>query len=101
MPRVLCADWPEHHCRTVSQMRWRGLKNGGLLTRVSEHFDVLITVDKNMRFQQNLKKYAVGVIVLLVYSNDYDTLKPLVPRIREALLTIQPGDLVILKGTAG
>ena len=82
-------------------MRWRGLKNGGLLTRVSEHFDVLITVDKNMRFQQNLKKYAVGVIVLLVYSNDYDTLKPLVPRIREALLTIQPGDLVILKGTAG
>jgi Domain of unknown function (DUF5615) len=96
MPRVLCADLSGHDCRTVSQMNWRGLKNGALLTRASEEFDVFITVDRNLRHQQNLKKFNIAVMVLLTRNNDYDELKQFVPKIFTALTTISMGDLVIL-----
>lgn len=97
LPRVLCAAWPEHHCRTVTQMRWQGFKNGALLTRASEEFDVFITVDKNLRFQQNLKKYRVAIVVVHARSNDYDDLKEFVPRIRAVLETIRAQELQILE----
>jgi hypothetical protein len=96
MPRVLCADLSGHDCRTVSQMNWRGLKNGMLLARAREEFEVFITVDRNLRHQQNLKKFNIAVMVLLTRNNDYDELKQFVPKIVAALATISIGDLVIL-----
>lgn len=96
MPRVLCADLAGHDCRTVSQMKWRGLKNGVLLARASEEFDIFITVDRNLRHQQNLKKFNIAVMVLLARNNDYDELRQFVPKIVTALTTISVGDLVIL-----
>ena len=96
MPRVLCADVPEHFCKTVSQMNWRGVSNGALLGRASQEFDVFITVDRNLRHQQNLKKFPLAVIVLHARSNDYEVLRQFIGRIEQVLTTIAPGDLVIL-----
>ena len=96
MPRVLCADLTGHFCRTVSQMKWRWLKNGALLTRTSAEFDVFITVDRSLRHQQNLKKYSLSVIVLFARNNDYDELRHFVPKILDALTKIAPGELVLL-----
>lgn len=97
VPRVLCADFPGHFCRTVSQMRWRGLANGALLARAAEEFDVFITVDRNLRHQQNLKKLPIAIIVVHVRNNDYDVVRPFVPRILEVLERISPRQLVLIE----
>ena len=97
VPRVLCADFPEHFCRTVSQMRWRGVSNGALLARAAEEFDVFLTVDKNLRHQQNVRKLPIAVIVVEVPNNDYDVVRPFVPRIEEALARVQARELIVIR----
>jgi hypothetical protein len=97
VPRVLCADFAEHFCRTVSQMRWRGLSNGALLTRAGEEFDVFITVDPNLRHQQNVRKLPIAVIVIHVRKNDYDLIRPFVPRTLDALERIAPREIVVIE----
>jgi len=97
VPRVLCADFAEHFCRTVSQMRWRGVANGALLAKAAEEFDVFLTVDKNLRHQQNVRKLPIAVIVVEVSNNDYDVVRPFVPHIREALARIQPRELIVIR----
>ena len=55
-----CVDWRlardivGHDVKTARQMGWTTIKNGTLLTLASEHFDVFVTVDRNLSFQQNL-----------------------------------------------
>ena len=64
-----CLDWrlcralPEHHCVSVHQMRWGGLTNGTLLEKAQHQFDVFLTGDRNLRFQQNLTTFRIAVIV--------------------------------------
>ncbi len=97
VPRVLCADFPEHFCRTVSQMRWQGLSNGALLARAGEEFDVFLTVDRNLRHQQNVRKLPIAVVVVHVRNNDYDLIRPFVPRILDALERIAPREIVVIE----
>jgi hypothetical protein len=65
-----CIDWrlsgylPGHEVKTTRQMGWAGIENGELLTRASNDFDVFVTVDRNLSFQQNIGSVAIGVIVL-------------------------------------
>ncbi|HEX6097201.1 MAG TPA: hypothetical protein VF432_12810 [Thermoanaerobaculia bacterium] len=78
-------------------MRWRGLSNGALLARAGEEFDVFITVDRNLRHQQNLKKLPIAIIVVHVRNNDYDLLRPFVPRMHDVLQRIEPRELVLIE----
>lgn len=49
---------------TVREMRWSGIKNGKLMALCTEHsFDILLTIDKNLQYQQNLDKYPVTIVV--------------------------------------
>jgi hypothetical protein len=74
---------------------WSGLSNGALLQRASDAgFDVLVTADQNLQYQQNLSRYRIGVIVLRVRSTKIEDLLPLVPGILDALMRIQPGQIV-------
>jgi hypothetical protein len=65
-----CLDWrlcralTEHDCASVQQMRWGGLTNGMLLQKAQTKFDVFITGDANLTFQQNLTRFNIAVIVL-------------------------------------
>lgn len=77
-----------HEVKTVSDLGWQGLKNGALLRQAELQFDVLVTVDKGMRYQQTLVDFDLAVIVLQVASNTYPSLLPFVPRIEEALETV-------------
>lgn len=81
----------------VSDRGWNGKKNGELMQLLlSDHFDVLLTFDKNLQYQQNFKKYAVPVFVLNATDNTYITLSRLIPKIREALSNpLQPGPTII------
>jgi hypothetical protein len=59
---------------------------------VADHFDALLTFDKNLQHQQNFNKYTIPVLVLNASSNTYLILKELVPKIKEALSgDLKPG----------
>ena len=94
LPRRLKSELPEHEVRTVPEMRWSGLKNGALLNCLAGQFDIFLTVDRGLVHQQNLKGIPFAIVMLAVLSNDIDTLRPLMPRVREVLATLQPGDVV-------
>jgi hypothetical protein len=78
-------------------MGWSGVKNGPLLRRAAQEFDVFLTVDQGVEYQQNLVGVNLGVIVMLATSNDIDDLRPLMPRVREALSSVSPGILFKVK----
>ena len=83
---------PEHECVTVQYLQAKGIKDGPLLERIANEFDVLITRDSNLRFQQNPKKYpTLSVISLNVSDGRLKWLLPLVPIIQTALRIVKPG----------
>ena len=90
--RRLAKDLAEHDVKTVPQMGWAGIKNGELLTLAEKKFDVFITVDRNLSFQQNLPKFNVAVLVLHATSNRLADLRPLVPKILATLPTLRNGE---------
>lgn len=81
---------PSHEVRTVVEMGWSGIKNGELLALAANEFDAFITVDKNLRYQQNLTTLPVAVIVLDAVSNELPALLPLVPVLERALSSLKP-----------
>jgi Domain of unknown function (DUF5615) len=85
-----------HEARTVPQMGWAGIKNGKLLALAAAEFDVFITVDRNLSFQQNLPQFDIAVIVLQALSNRLEELKPLVPGILAAVDTAVQGKAVVI-----
>jgi hypothetical protein len=95
VPRRLRLELPGHDVRTVPEMGWCGKKNGELLQlMIGQTFEVFLTVDQNLRFQQNLQGAAVFVIVLVAASNRLVDLVPLMPSVRTALNSAKPGHIV-------
>ena len=92
-----CIDWRlardivGHEVKTARQMGWTTIKNGELLALASEHFDVFVTVDRNLSFQQNLGSLSIAVIVLRARTNRLADLKPLVPSLLAAIESVQSG----------
>jgi predicted nuclease of predicted toxin-antitoxin system len=82
-----CVDWRlardlvGHEVKTARQMGWATITNGELLALASKHFDVFVTVDRNLAWQQNLSAFSIAVIVLRARSNRLADLRPLVPRL--------------------
>lgn len=67
-------------------MSWNSKKNGELLKlMLNEGFEVLLTFDRNLQYQQNFAKYPIAVFVLNAEDNAYPTLKSLVPKIHQHL----------------
>ena len=77
-------------------MGWAGTKNGQLLALAEKEFDVFITVDRNLSFEQNLPNFNISVVVLKAHSNRLADLKPLVPEILEILPNLVKGQTVIV-----
>ncbi|MEO7135533.1 MAG: DUF5615 family PIN-like protein [Vicinamibacterales bacterium] len=95
LPRQLAPYLIGHYARTVQQESWAGLTNGVLLTSAEvAGFDVFLTGDQNLEFQQNISKRRLGVVVLCAASNALEDLVPLIPRALAAIEAIQPGQAV-------
>ena len=95
LPRQLAPYLIGHDARTVQQESWAGLKNGVLLTSAeTAGFDVFLTGDQNLEFQQNISKRRLGVVVLCAASNALEDLVPLIPRALAAIEAIQLGRVV-------
>ena len=80
-----------HDVVTVPQAGWAGIKNGELLTRAQAHFDVFVTVDRNLAFQQNVPQFTIAVIVLQAPTNCLRDLRPLLPKLLQTLATAPKG----------
>ena len=89
-------DFAAHEVLTVAEAGFKGLKNGRLLQAASGQYDVLVTVDQNLQYQQNLKTLAIAVVVLNANRSTYPMLKLLMPQVLEILEKIEPGELVIV-----
>ena len=89
--RRLAKDLVGHDVKTAPQMGWAGIKDGALLTLAEKEFEVFITVDRNLAFQQNLPKFNIAVLVLHATSNRLADLKPLASKILSTLPTLTKG----------
>ena len=97
-PKRLQNDFPGHEAQTVAEAGLNGLKNGQLLrAAVHKGFDVLITVDQRLRFQQNLLQFNLAVIIIVAKPCRYPQLKLLAPKVLKALEAIIPGESVIVQ----
>jgi hypothetical protein len=82
------------HCATTVQRRgWASLKNGKLLALAAGEFDVLLTADKGMEYQQNPVTLPVAILIVLARSNRIEDLAPAVPAILAALAELRPRTL--------
>ena len=98
VPRKLRRELAEHEVVTVTERGWSGVKNGELLALAEPEFDVFLTVDQNLKYQQNLKAFDIGVVLLVARNNRLKTLLPLMPEAREALENIKAGDFIRVGG---
>ncbi len=98
VPRKLRRELPEHEVFTVTEQGWSGIKNGNLLALAAPEFDVFLTVDQNLKYQQNLKGVDIGIILLVAKNNRLKTLLPLMADVREALRKIKAGEFIHIGG---
>jgi predicted nuclease of predicted toxin-antitoxin system len=99
-----CVDWrlsrsiTGHEVRTARQMGWMAIKNGELLALASDQFEVFVTVDRNLSFQQNVQASRIAVVVLRAKTNRLADLLPLVPNLLAAIDFAKPGLITIVDG---
>ena len=94
MPHVFRDYLPGHDVSTVQYMGWDRKQNGELLALARNQFDVLITLDQKIPYQQNLTDSDVGIVVLIAGTDNVDALRTLVPQIIETLPSIKRGEVV-------
>jgi predicted nuclease of predicted toxin-antitoxin system len=94
-----CLDWrlgpalTGHDCVSVQEMGWGGIKNGKLLALAQEEFDVFLTADRNLSFQQNTTKFQIAVVVLVAGSTQLNKTLPLMPQVLALLPGLTPGQV--------
>jgi predicted nuclease of predicted toxin-antitoxin system len=95
--RHLKREFADHEVNTVEEAGFKGLENGNLLRAASGTYDVLVTVDRNLQYQQNLTRLEIPILILSAKRNSYLRLKPLIPRALKALETIKAGEIVLVQ----
>lgn len=97
-----CVDWRlsrdivGHEVRTARQMGWTAIKNGELLALAAAQFDVFVTVDRNLAFQQNTEAAPTAIVVLHAKSNRLSELRPLVTQLLAAVGTAARGTVTLV-----
>ncbi|MFW5656090.1 MAG: DUF5615 family PIN-like protein [Bacteroidota bacterium] len=98
MPVRLKQYLPGFEVYTVNEMGWTSLKNGNLMKVATESdFKVMITVDKNLQYQQNLKAYDISIVVLDVLFNRLEDFVPLIPKFIELLPKLERKTAYVIK----
>lgn len=97
-----CLDWrlgralSGHHCISVQKMGWGGIKNGRFLALAQDEFDIFLTADRNLSFQQDTTKFQIAVVVLVAGSTQLDKTLPLMPQVLALLTGLTPGQVAIV-----
>jgi hypothetical protein len=98
--RRLARDIVGHEVRTVPEAGWAGLKNGELLKRAQEQFDVFVTVDRNLPFQSGLSTFSIAVVILRTPTSRLDDLRALVPKLLAVIPTSKGGEVTWVGGAS-
>jgi predicted nuclease of predicted toxin-antitoxin system len=102
-----CIDWRltryivGHEVKTAQQKGWTTIKNGELLLLASQSFDVFVTVDRNLSFQQNLSGLPISVIALAAKTNRLADLVPRVPALLAAIESAKAGTATVISEMPG
>jgi predicted nuclease of predicted toxin-antitoxin system len=95
-------DWrlkralPGHIVESVQSNGWHGIENGALLARAAAEFDVFLTMDGNIQYQQDYTKLALIIVTLKASSNRLKDTLPFIPKLLAALPSLKPGTLTVL-----
>lgn len=92
VPSKLARLLSGHDARTIHQEGWSNLSNGALLDAAGRRYDVFLTLDQNLSYQQNLRDRPLAVVVLRARSNRLEHIEPLVPAILQAIPTALKGE---------
>ena len=97
-----CVDWrllrdlAGHDVKTARQMGWSEVKNGKLLLLAAEHFDVFVTVDRNLSFQNKVANLPLAVIVMCANTNRLVALRALLPQLLPAIDAAVAGRVALI-----
>lgn len=93
VPRPFKRELRSYPVQHTSETGWQDFDDRPLLEHADGSFDVLLTVDQNLPYQQNLSRYDLSIIVLIARTNRLEDLQPLAPSLLDVLEIIQPGEL--------
>ena len=96
LPVALAGLLVGHVVHTIHERRWSDLNNGALLSAVSAEYDVFVTLDQSLRYQQNLRARPVAVVVVQAHSNRIADIEPLVPQLLAMLSTAPRGEATVI-----
>lgn len=91
VPATLAIELVGHEIRTVPQMGWASQENGALLALAEGKFDVFLTTDQRISYQQAVAKFSIALVVLVARRNKIDFLVRLLPDLRRVLVGVEPG----------
>lgn len=95
MPLPFARDIVGHDVQTVRRLGWAGTHNGELLRRAAAAgFDAIVTMDRNIPYQQNLGGLELGIVIVRAPSNRLEALHPLAGEIAAALDVLNRGQVV-------
>lgn len=92
----LALDIPHHWVKTVAEMGWAGLKNGKLLSKAQKEFDIFLTTDRNLSFQQNLVDYNIAILVLCPVSARLPDLQEILPKAIRRFSSLHKGKAIFI-----
>lgn len=96
LPKKLKRELLGHTVFTVQEKGWVGMKNGELLRRTENEFNVWVTANQNIEYQQNIKQFDIAVVVLVALRNELEALLPLVSQLQRVLQAIQPHEIIYI-----
>ncbi|OQX75175.1 MAG: hypothetical protein B6D61_10945 [Bacteroidetes bacterium 4484_249] len=96
LDRRIATELIGHKVITVPKRGWAGIKNGNLLKLAEKEFDVFITVDRNLTFQQNYKKINLLIIILADHGTRAKDLQPIIPEILASLKFAKKGNTILI-----
>jgi len=94
LPRLLRRKLPEFAIRTVQEEGWGAFKNGELLRRAEGNFEVLLTADRRMQYQQKLTAYGIGIVVIVTPRLQLQVLERALEPLRQAISSVSFGQVV-------
>jgi hypothetical protein len=93
VPARLGQELLGHEVRTVPEMGWASHENGALLSLADGKFDVFLTTDQRIGYQQTVAKFTIALVVLVARRNKIEFLLRLLPELRRVLPNVKPGQV--------
>lgn len=91
---------PGHDVESVQLNGWAGIANGELLSLAASSFEVFVTMDGNIPFQQNYSKLSLAIVALRAPSNRLADTEPLIAKLLAIVASLKPGTVTVIGSEA-